>query len=316
MVKLQAFSDFWMNCWFNANFSIITSIDSSYIDAAYLNSYMYYLEEYTTPINTDINILRIDLSKDQFEFMSKIVHTVPFMFDESKTVVSQVLDLLKHNYLFLGVGLYNWIPNSICWQKHHWSHYSLIKEYNPHKDAFIVLDEDYNGYGVHEIPRYRFEEAVMNSDLKCDGLCDGMIVNYNKNINKYEIDYTIVKNNAKRLLNELAAMFDDCWMLTSKDVEEGHMLDLFSMYCFGIASRHMANILLIQRLVYHNYINKSRSDELLTLFFELKIGWGALKNKFLRASLSSTRKLDVVELNILKNTLISKEMKAWKIIVA
>jgi hypothetical protein len=311
MIDLQVFDKFWINCWFNSLFSIITSIDNSYEEATYLNSYSFMIEERMTPLGTRTTFFRLDMHTHHSELLSGIVDTVPIHFKQDISTAEQVIEILKSNFLFLCVDLFNWIPDSICWQKHHWEHYTLVKGYDPVKDIFTVLDENKKGYGVHEITRENLENSSRGTSMDFDGL----VAIYKEDIEPYKMDYHSVLENAYRLTSELKILLDDYWTLSIDDIKEGHMLDLYSMYCYGVSNRHIANMLLIESLRRNSYINDNMHAKLTALFKELKEGWEAIKFAFIKANSFTPRKLDVKSLSNFKNVLVNKELDAWKMLL-
>lgn len=72
MLDLQPFGEFWINCWFNNNYSILTSIDKKYIDAAYMNTYKYRIVEERTANGTNLEYLMIGHIKEQRDLVSSV----------------------------------------------------------------------------------------------------------------------------------------------------------------------------------------------------------------------------------------------------
>ena len=315
MNDLKPFNEFWINCFFNAYFSLLTSRNSSYFDAAYMNCYSYISKVEKTPFTNVKYIQLYNSDKRQINLFTSNILTKPIEFRKHTDMVEKIIEFLKNNYIFVGVDLYNWIPNSICWQRRHWEHYSLIKEYDDCNDEFIVFDENHQGYGIYRIPMKRFIDSVNNSPLKDDGF----IIVYNDYIEDYYIDYKEVQCNADRLIQELIKLIElpsDYWVLSKQDMEKGYMFDLLSMYAFQIANRHMANIKLMDRLKHLNYIDMYQYKTITEMFKELANGWDMIKSKFIKGDISIPRKLDSDNLNDLKDNLLRMEIETWKYLLS
>ena len=312
MIDLKPFNEFWINCMFNAKFSIITSIDKSLIDAAYINCYTYIQKTEVTPCGTPVKYLKLKNSDDkQLDFLTSVISTTPVEYRNQPNMLERIIDLLKSNFLFIGVDLYYWLPNTICWERYHWEHYSLIKKYDAQKNVFITLDENSDGFEECEVPAPRFEIAVTNSPMKVDGY----IITYNDNIDKYSINYDEILDHARRLIKELGELYCDIWTLSNNDIKEGHMFDLFSIYAYQIANRQKANIKLTDRLKCLNLISLEKHTSIVRRFEELSTGWALIKGEFMKGNMSYPKKLDCEKLNNLKNSLILKEIETWKLLL-
>lgn len=315
MINVHPFNEFWIDCRFNSCFSILTSINKSYCDASYMNCYSYitYIEK--TPF-TSVKCLRLRNSdRSQSDLIDLNITTIPVEFRNQSNMVKRVIELLQYNHLLIGVDLYYWIPNSICWYKNHWEHYAFVKKYDKDKNAFIVLDENLNGYGEHEIPCQRFETAVLGSPLPGDGF----IIKYKNDLEDYKINCNEVFSNADRLIKELRELSDlpsDYWILSKPDIEKGNMFDLLTLHTFQIANRHIANIKLISRLKDLEFINNEKYGAMADKFDELRKGWTIIKNKIIKGNVSVPRNLDSRYLNIMKDNLLMKEISVWENLLA
>jgi len=312
MIGLQVFKDFWINCQFNSYFSLITSINKSYIDAAYMNHYEYTIESIATGNGTNIKYLRSIPSIYQHKLMQSIIKVSPIIVNNEIDIIDNAIELLKDNFIYVGVDLYYWIPNGICWQKYHkWDHYSLIKCYDNSKECFLVLDDNLNGFDIFEIPKSRFETAVANSFLHPTFL----LVDYQKDIFDYSICFDDVIANAKRLTKELSELHVELWNYSDADIERGWYMDLFSTYFFSISNRHIANMLLFERLNNLKYINSASLAHFKAQFLKLINGWDIIKNKFLKGNMTVPKKLDCSAINDLKNILVETEIKVWNLLI-
>lgn len=309
MINLQPFNEFWIDCVFNSSFSVLTSISKSYMDASLVNCYSYYVQNVEAPLGNKLNCIRLNNSDSKQESqIASAISTTPIEFRNKPKIKETIINLLMEGILLVGVDLYDWVPNSICWHRYHWEHYSLIKEYNAFKDVFIVLDESLQGFGMHEIPSERFEISVLKSSLPVDGFS----IAYNEDIDDYAISHDEILDNANRLMSELSEIKDELWKFTEKNIEAGYMFDLFSMYAHQIANRQIANIKLINRLTELALLDSLKSIEIIKQFHDLKNGWTMIKNKFIKGNISVPRILDYKNLNTLAHNLILKEIDTWE----
>ena len=307
LINLIPFGEFWIDCAFNANFSILTSLDKSYRNAALLNSYTYAIVEAGTSFDNLINYVKLEPAYDQLYLTQSIISIQPVNLKDSNNLLDSLKFVLKENYFFLGVDLYNWIPNSLCWQKYHWEHYSLIKGYDEEKDVFIVFDSDMSGYCEHEIPSARLEKAA----LDCSFEISGYVISFNPEPGEYNLEKQSVIENAERLITEIEDSFARLWKFSDYDIQEAYMFDLMAVFTNEISERQIANKKLIEELINLNLIGDT---SLIRDFNELKLGWEKIKNLFNRGNL--TRKLDCANLDALKNDLFTKEMDIWERLVA
>lgn len=308
--NIRPFSDFWINCDFNYCFSILTSIEETYREYACMNSYSYEINEITTPRGTIVKYIGLESTDtEQLRFASSKIKKIAITFKDKANLIDDIIYLLKNHILLVGVDLFEWIPKSICWKKYHWEHYSLIVDYYDERKTFAVLDENLSGYGMHEVPIERFTSAVLNSSLKEDGYilrCDG-------GLERFEFDSKVVFENALSLKDGLEGMANEnkLWGLSSQDIAEGHMFDLFSMYAYQISNRHVANMKMMNMLLQHSCISKASCELLTQRFFKIKRGWEIVKNRFIRGIESNPHCLDIEYLNELKTQFISEEISTW-----
>ncbi|EMS69248.1 hypothetical protein [Ruminiclostridium cellobioparum] len=308
-VKLdfKPFELFWMNCQFNMLFSMLTSVDNSYKSAALLNDYSYIVNEMETPNSTKYNELTVRPAINKYINML-LTERNPLNFENKEQCLKLLKELIKKKeIILLGVDLFYWIPNSVCWNKHHWEHYSFINGFDEEKRAFYVFDENFNGYNEFEIPEDRLIKAVMNFPLEPHAF----ICKLSKNIEKFEPSISEIKNNAGRIVNEINEIIPIAfWELCEKDFIEGHMCDLISTQIFQIINRHIANQILMQELeseICDGLISKS----LVKYCIELQEGWNLVKNKLLKIYYSNDKKSLRNDINKKCKSLLLKEIDMW-----
>ena len=242
-LNLKPFDEFWINCTFNGFFSIMCTLDNSYADLAYMNSYSYFVE------GEVLKGMKLNSHCEMHDnVMRKHVTHIPFKLKHlsDNDVLASIIRMLDKHPLLIGVDLYHWIPNSICWEKYHWMHYSIIDDFDKETNSFIVLDENLTGYGIHLIPPERMLLAMRSCSMEQDGYA----LVLNKKVSKYEVSTSSVFDNAIRLGHEIKSFInaDEIWNYSEYDIHEGNKLELFSMYAFQISNRQNANTILTKRL--------------------------------------------------------------------
>lgn len=309
-LNFKPFNLFWMDCQFNTLFSILTSIDKSYKAAALLNDYSYAVKQEPTPNDICYNeVFIVNTIKNGDAFKEKFFPqqtTLNFKHDEN--YIELIKDSIRNNEIVMvGVDLFYWIPNSVCWNKHHWEHYAYINGYNHEKEIFYVFDENFYGFGEFEVPQDRMMKAIESSPLEPHAI----VYKLCKCTDKYELAVSEVRDNAKRLIEEITEIMPiDFWLLSEKDFTEGHMCDFISTHLFQIINRHIANQLLINELE-DKIGNQHFKNELEKYCIELQDGWNQVKTKLVKIYYSTNRKLLVHNLNQKCKDLFLKEIKMW-----
>lgn len=309
-LPFKPYQDFWINCAYNTLFSMLTSIESSYRYATLLNDYSYLVNEEETPNDTIYNALAVKPIAKYYDLYHDLLYTEkkPFNFNHKDNYFDILKEFLEESkIILLGVDLFYWIPNSVCWNKHHWDHYSFINGFNDEKRVLYVFDDNFNGFDEFEIPEDRLIKAIEHYPNKPSAY----ICKITKNIGKYELSIHEVKNNARRLIFEISKKLTvTFWDLQEKDFREGHMCDLISTQIFQIINRHIANQMLIKAFE-DRISNPAYGNLLLKSCRELQDGWAIVKNKLVKIYLSTHNKSFIRDLNEKCRHLFLKEMDMW-----
>lgn len=308
-LELKPFKDFWINCTFNMKYSILISIEPSFKYSPYLNNYIYKVLEKETPTKTKLNYLKLwplSISENDAFFSDEAIN---FKHENNYLNIIKML-VNRGNIVFIGVDLFYWIPNSLCWNKYHWNHYSLINGYNDEKKVFYVLDENYKGFDENEIPEEQFCLAINNSPLNPHGF----ICKVSNNIEPFKLSLDDVVANSKKLIDNLNKLKNNSlFELSDRDFKEGHYMDLFASYLSQIENRHKANRLLFCTLKDEKLItNNELIDELIKYTIELYNGWVIVKSKFVKAYFSDDNQSAIMQINQMCDSLFCKEQEMWK----
>lgn len=310
MKSFKPFNLFWINCVFNMMFSLLTSLERSYLSAALLNDYSYVVYDMKTPNETNYKSLELrPMVKHGSEYRN-------LLFSENKPLNYKCGDnyfnILKglieeDNIVLLGVDLFYWIPNSVCWNKHHWGHYSLINGCDDEKRMLYVFDENVYGYNEFEIPEDRLIKAISNFQNEPHV----NIYKLSENIGRFELPISEAKDNAQRIISEIIEIMPMIfWDLCEKDFIEGHMCDLISMRIFQIVNRHIANQLLMQELG-DDILSPAIRSSLIKYCIELQEGWAVVKKRLIRIYFSKYEKSALINLNEKCKLLFLKEIDMW-----
>lgn len=314
--KFEPFKLFWINCMFSALFSILTSIDSSYNLAAMVNDYSYTIEEMQTPNDTKYNSLVMKpIVKYGRKFTDMLfTESTAINFEYGDNYFNIIKALMEENKLIMvGVDLFYWIPYSVCWNKHHWEHYSFINGFDDEKRMIYVFDDSFNGYDEFEVPEDRLIKAIENFPHKPSAY----IYEISRKIKKFDLSISEIKDNSQRIIDEInkTLMRVNYWELDEKDFLEGHMCDLISMQIFQIVNRHIANQLLIQELK-DEICNPHIINTLIKFCTDLQKGWTLIKNKFIKIYFSKYKKSLIDEINEKCKSLFLKELTMWEIFLS
>lgn len=313
---IKPFNDFWINCIFNMKYSILTTLEPSIKQNACLNMYEYKDHVISTPTGNTVGYLQIEnhytlssVWKSDSTFNIK-----PFKFNLHDNPIERVQDeVMKRKFVLVGVDLFNWIPNSICYHKHHWTHYSLINGFDTQKQCFYVLDDNRKGFDEHSITYDNFLDAIANSNLSPNGLllelqkvhCDNQIK---------DID---IKTNAIKIINSIDNIDSSLLFgFNKEDIQEYHMMDLFTMYINQIQNRQKANLLLLKRLKEEKIISDTLTHEnLINYSRNLYKDWSIIKSKFVKVFYTTDYKNAINDVNILCKNALYAEKLLWNSLI-
>jgi hypothetical protein len=308
---LKPFKDFWIDCNYNTLFSVLISREPSYKFAPFLNNYTYQIFKKETPNQTLVDCLKLVSLKDwfqkfgiRFQFSSQ-----PINFRNDPHYIKYLQELVKEGTLVtVGTDLFYWIPNSVCWNKHHWDHYSLLHGFDDERKVFYVFDENMQGYNEHEIPEDRFHKAIQSSPVQPHGYTNQIL-----DIEPFDFTLHDVVEYADELARDLGAMnVSNLWRLSEEDYAGRHMCDLFSMHIFQIADRQKANQYLFEILEAQGMIpHAERMESFIESSRELQNGWAYVKGKFIRTYVISDKEQSIQDINKKCNYLFDKEGAMW-----
>ena len=234
--------------------------------------------------------------------------------DNIETVIKNMV--MNNDVFMLGVDLFHYIPGSICWEKFHWYHYSLIKGFDDTQKVFYVLDDNLSGYNEFEVPTNELINAANANQMDFDAY--RVVVNTEK-IKQFNtmLDIETVKKNAASICENIEELEDrTLWVMSEANIKECLNKDLDSMYLYQIRNRQLANQLLFKYLEEADIASMhSKYDYVINAFGELETGWKILQKEFIKIYHSKQRATQVEKANKRCRELLKKECEIWKYVI-
>ncbi|HEX3047358.1 MAG TPA: hypothetical protein VHY08_21585 [Bacillota bacterium] len=308
---IKPFSEFWMNCFLNSEISILTSREPSFKYAAYLNDYRYMVAETKTNSPKKVQFVMVAfMNVVSHKYLDPCFSFTPFLFPDKNSGLEKIKELVKQEKMIaVGVDLFYWIPNSFCYQKYHWDHYSVIIGMDEKRKVFYVLDDNLQGFNCFEVPEERFCQAFGSLSINPAAF----ILDIAPDLKKFELNLTEVLFFAEKLSQELRN-FDAESLLNFNhpDIPSEVWFDLFVKYVYQVVSRQTANILLFQALYDQNQIRDSKFiSEKKQQANALKMDWRNLEQMIVKYYRLSPDKLEPGQLYERCDDLFQRELEMW-----
>ena len=168
---IKPFSDFWINCIFNVQMSILNTLEPSYKYAAYLNDYRYSIFETLADNDVVTWFLGINYVEEVVpKYIDKCFTNENLSLQNDPCCLEKIKNYVRQKkYVAVGVDLFYLIPQSFFWGKYHWRHYSLLNGFDDEKKVFYVFDEDLSGYTCCEVPggKALWSHQICQVDPRC-----------------------------------------------------------------------------------------------------------------------------------------------------
>lgn len=294
MKNIVPYSDSWINCYANMVLSLICYKNGS-DNVSYCNNYNYILQRDTQLGYDDFYFFDYD---DDFVKLEEIANTEFITFDGTgEELVQKIKEFVAGEDAFVAVDvdLYDWIPNSMCYKKYHWNHFSLITDYCEDKDKFICFDEmhaDYNSF-------YVSAEQVANSLIR-RGDVNLIEINQIKEGFSRKVTLGEVLTNARRIVDDIESVRDKIFFkLDDEGYRERHYMDLIAMYYQRMESRHYRNSSLLKIIdnLYVDVLLDKEAEE----FADLAKHWEKIRHRLIKLYVSESnreRKLELINKQI------------------
>ncbi|BCJ93737.1 hypothetical protein acsn021_13060 [Anaerocolumna cellulosilytica] len=297
-LHLVPFTDHWINCEINDNLTVLTSLNSSYRLIPLLNDYMYQMAGDLGWITSlDIKYSRELLSR------LEILHKKNSTFTEQDYMKDIKACIDQGRVINVVVDLYDWIPESLMYQRYHMSHYSLIAGYDDEEKIFTIYDDDANGYKQHIIPYERFQKAVWRENgIQIREIC------LPEHLEDYTLPVSKVIAFATRIKNDITYLTYMTHFFNEIDEMLIHYLSMLSK----ITNRQKANQQLFSYLAEQKVVRLEVGEELVRLALQLQNQWQTVKSLFIKSMISDCRP-DYKRINTLSYENLLLEHKLWNI---
>jgi hypothetical protein len=324
---IKPFDDFWVNCIFNTQISVLIFKEPSFKYVAYLNDYYYAIEKsdigaYDVTGNSKKIIHFLTLNSMQ-EVTSKYIYKYfsfePFNYKDEEYGLEKLVEMIKqHKLIAIGVDLFYWISGSYCWNKYHWQHYAMITGFDDEREIFFTLDDNVNGFGHFEIPAERFYQASQ-SFYRNEALnTDAYIVNVDNDLEQFELtlkEVMFFTEKLKQKLGNIDAM--SLLDLNGQAIQITDWFDLFVKYVHQVINRQTANALLFKSLGDLNLIReRSLVSGLIQQANTLKKDWRILEQKIVKFNCLSPDQFNANEFCDRCNRLFHREIVMWNTLLA
>ena len=303
-LKIIPFSEIWFDCRYNMVVSILQTKDYNFHYRALENAYQYIVEDVFTQNGTNINLLECKVENNVDRFVDE------YVVEESENMKAEelliyIFEKIKNGkYILAGVDLYNWIPTSMTYHKHHWQHYALITGIDFSNNYVYVLDAAKAGYKEYKIKIDSFIQCVYQSDYEYK-LREIDVINNRKT---YIITKLRIQENAKGIVESINRISGtDIWQLTDEDYDTQEYADLCAMYINRIMYRQKANDLLFETIEKQNIINKYGH-----FFVNAKKGWESIQINFMKNYFGQDRTERMHLLNEQVWNQLEDEMIVWE----
>lgn len=255
MKNIVSYSNSWINCYANMVLSLICYKNGS-DNVIYRNDYNYILQRDTQLGYDDFYFLDYD---EDFVKLEEIADTKFIKFDGTgEELVQKIKEYVtgEDAFIAIDVDLYDWIPNSICYKKYHWNHFSLITDYCEDKDKFICFDEMHADYSSF----YVSAEQIANSLIR-RGDVNLIEINQIKEGFSGKVTLGEVLTNARRIIDDIESMRDEIfYKLDDEGYRKRCYMDLIAMYYQRIENRHYRNKSLL-KIIDNLYVDVSLDKE-------------------------------------------------------
>lgn len=292
VLPIKPFKDFYMNCWLNNYFSYLTYLESSYKIASYTNSYSYTIKDFKY---NPLKFITVDYSKSYKDLFEKEYITQEFYSFRDENNFNKELKeiILSGKPLYLYIDLFNWIPNSLVWQKYHWNHFSFIVGFDDEKRIFYAIDDDANGnIDIRYIPESRLIDSFFGTGYfidygghhtkpNIDSPC--IIVNQSEHLEPYKIKVEQIVFNAKKIIDDLSKIDQiGCWeFIFNSDLDK--VADVGIVQLNTIYNRHIGNMFLLNELYKARFISDNSYKDLHATLHSLISNWKMAKNILIKA---------------------------------
>lgn len=296
-INMKPYSELWIDCYTNSYLSLLTSYDKSYRIAPLINDYHYLM----AGSFGWVSLLDLKYS-DRFYKDIHLLNVTKYKFVNEQNYMKELKDCIDDGKnISIKVDLYNWIPNSLTWEKEHYHHMSSVIGYDDEKSVFYIFDDDAYGYHEHEIPYGRFDLSV----IKENGI-EARQTNFPELIKPFYYQFTDLFLFAERIKNDISYL---SYVEHFYDFTKGTLLH-FITTATKIGNRQIANRLLFLHLHEEGYITSELCNILTEYAETLQSGWETIKYLIMKC-LHNNKRPDYERINKLSWDNLLLEYKMW-----
>lgn len=300
MKSIEPFNKVWLDCYNNLKLSLLININPAYERRGYENIYEYSCNVHIPESGIKVNCISEEQYYVDFSDFAEVEKIKPQTEDEFLDIIMKHLKSDK-GFVLIHIDLFDWFEGSICWQKYHWDHYSLIVDYNEKDDVFIAYDEAQAQYKSLCVKRKElYKHLSNNSDFE-----KVRLITIYDDVKLKPISVVKLNSNAQNIVNSIEKHIDRYfWEMEAGDYAGLWFRDLIGVYMQRIEGRQKANKMLMLTLTSLNEIpSKDQLYKWAKEFETLSNDWSTLRMGVYKVYLKEKGRakiLDVINTNLKK----------------
>ena len=288
--------------------SILTSLYSKYELLAYLNDYHYYFKVAQTSEDYYFDYITLEkrvILLQKFCTIEKKYSTI-----EDSTFLEEAKENLKNgNYLIIGVDLFDWIEGSLCFERYHWTHYTLVTEYCEDSNTFVVFDDKNSKFVEYSVR----QDKMLNAMHHCDLQPKAYIIRLMDEIEFPDITSHALAENAYEIIRSIRTGLDRTyWKLSSTDYKDKWFMDLNALFMKEVECRQVSNKYLMDNV--SNFLPQNQIHSLEDIgnkFFDLSKRWGKIRMMLYRLYVSGNYEEILEKINSRIKCCLEDEIQLW-----
>lgn len=280
------------------------------LEIIYNNAYVYCFR-------TDTKVTKYEFN--HFREEEGVLRYDEFLATESEDVTELTDDILakmknylraEDTFIFVDIDLFDWMPGSICYQKYHWDHNSLLVKYSEEKQAFLAMDECDGKYETIWVT-----EEKLKKSLKKDNEGNVLWIKIEKQNPRHELSCSNIIHNAEVIIKSIGDRDDVLFYhLTEEGYEGLYYFDLCFMYLFRLVARQEANAKLFEYL--NRQWKREAVQQISEQFLMLSKKWERTKNLFVKMYKTKRKRNEHLNmLNEMVHNNFRDEKNLWKFVI-
>lgn len=309
---IKPFDDYWVGCQQNVERSILSTLYPNLKNELFLynNAYTYEIKDHKAGSGHEFFNIEVNT---KYTMNCAFVDQQKSTSHDGKKLMQQMKRWLwQKKYVFAGVDMFYLLPNTMCWEKFHWYHYTFVTGYDSKRKEVYILEHTYTGaYREYAVPEERFCKAVENGDFEHKLVTK-------KVDDKHalpEVDLQEIKDNAEVIISSIQDMERrPLYVMTDYDYTEQYFMELNAQSFFIALNHQMANKILFRLLKERGYLQEEEKyQRLLSECEELISGFNSIKISLFKCyKTKENREKNVEALNQYIWEILDKEVRMWK----